>query len=39
MLLRTAHGLYECMRPSTSYRKIYTPLEEQLEICAQVRAA
>jgi len=36
VVLKTASALYECVRPSTSYRKLFSQLEEQLDICHQV---
>ncbi len=39
VVLKTASALYECVRPSTSFRKLYAQLEEQLDICHQVSRA
>ncbi|KAF5833085.1 hypothetical protein DUNSADRAFT_10703, partial [Dunaliella salina] len=39
VVLKTASALYECVRPSASYRKLFSQLEEQLDICHQVYLA
>ena len=39
VVLQTPSAMYECMKPAASYRKLFSPLEEQLRISHQVRTA
>eukprot|EP00798_Chlamydomonas_sp_ICE-L_P026224 gene26224-11958_t len=39
MTLKTALGLYDLVKPSTSYRKVFTQLDEQVSISSQIYLA